>query len=91
MVPWLARRGLLESLLQFLLFLHLRDGDCSEQPRFVSHYWGTPFCHFVGTVRKHAETLSDPSPVSWMLASYWVCSFANNQWRVEEEAAWQSS
>jgi len=67
-------------------------GSCCLQ-WFVSHYWGTPFCHFVGTVRKHAETLSDPSPVSWMLASYWVCSFANNQWRVEEEVgmSWDQS
>ncbi|CAE7658377.1 unnamed protein product [Symbiodinium pilosum] len=67
-------------------------GSCCLQ-WFVSHYWGTPFCHFVDTIRKHAETLSDPSPVSWMLASYWICSFANNQWRVEEEVgmSWEQS
>ena len=43
---------------------------------FVSHYWGMPFQHFVECLKGHA---ADPT------TSYWICTFANNQWRVAEE------
>jgi len=66
---------------------------------FVSHYWGTPFSHFVSTVCKHAQesflTQSgcDDSISIWQHLSYWVCSFSNNQWAVEEEVGknWDES
>eukprot|EP00434_Breviolum_minutum_P000023 symbB.v1.2.000020.t1/scaffold5.1/size591573/20 len=49
---------------------------------FVSHSWGTSFSHFVSSIRCHA--MSKEGEV-WMDASYWICSFANNQWNIQEE------
>lgn len=48
---------------------------------FVSHYWGTPFRHFWETVRKHSQTLDTGSSSP----AYWICTFSNNQWAVDEE------
>lgn len=48
---------------------------------FVSHYWGTPFRHFWETVRKHSQTLDTASSSP----AYWICTFSNNQWAVDEE------
>ncbi|CAL1141939.1 unnamed protein product [Cladocopium goreaui] len=50
---------------------------------FVSHSWGTSFPHFVCSIQCHA--LSKEGPTSWIDAAYWICSFANNQWRIEAE------
>ena len=54
----------------------------SEVQWFVSHFWGTPFKHFVDCVRKHSESLATGA---WEDLCYWICSFSNNQWRVGEE------
>ncbi|CAK9087224.1 Tenascin-X (TN-X) (Hexabrachion-like protein) [Durusdinium trenchii] len=59
---------------------------------FVSHYWGTSFRHFVDTISKH----SDQCPILGRRPSqqpYWICSFSNNQWAVEEEVGknWDES
>jgi len=43
---------------------------------FVSHYWGMPFQHFVECLKGHAADRT---------TSYWICTFANNQWKVTEE------
>ncbi|CAL1141954.1 unnamed protein product, partial [Cladocopium goreaui] len=48
---------------------------------FVSHSWGTSFPHFVCSIQCHA--LSKEGPTSWIDAAYWICSVANNQWRIE--------
>jgi len=49
---------------------------------FVSHFWGTPFSHFVETVRTHAETVAGEE---WLQAAYWVCTFSSSQWNVVAE------
>lgn len=59
---------------------------------FVSHFWGTAFNHFVNAVRRHAER-SAVSPAKWTEVSYWICTFSNNQWKVDDElgSSWQNS
>lgn len=50
---------------------------------FVSHFWGTAFKDFVAALRKHAE-----AEVGWSARTginFWVCTFSNNQWRVQDE------
>jgi len=59
---------------------------------FVSHYWGTPFRHFVDSIRKHAETAFDSG--EWGAQAYWICTLSNNQWQVLQELGggmWQES
>jgi len=61
---------------------------------FVSHFWGTPFRHFVHSVRKHAECIAPTTGRNaWSDRTYWVCSFSNNQWKVSEEVgeSWEES
>ncbi|CAE7594077.1 pmpB [Symbiodinium natans] len=53
-----------------------------EVSYFVSHSWGTSFAHFARSIHCHA--LSAEGQL-WMGASYWICSFANNQWDIEGE------
>jgi len=58
---------------------------------FVSHFWGTPFSHFVKSIRTHAE-VAGLEPLHD--TSYWICFLSNNQWKVEEELGhgqWQES
>ena len=43
---------------------------------FCSHYWGMPFLHFIDCLKGHA---------AGEMTCYWVCTFANNQWKVSEE------
>lgn len=50
---------------------------------FVSHFWGSPFRHFVDSIRKHSQTVAGPT--DWHVTPYWACTFSNNQWRVDEE------
>lgn len=59
---------------------------------FVSHYWGTSFRHFVDTVSKHSEENPFPGRKPSQ-QPYWICSFSNNQWAVEEEVGknWDES
>lgn len=59
---------------------------------FVSHYWGTSFRHFVDTVSKHSEECPFPGKKPSQ-QNYWICSFSNNQWAVEEEVGknWDES
>eukprot|EP00931_Biecheleriopsis_adriatica_P087528 TRINITY_DN61998_c0_g1_i1.p1 TRINITY_DN61998_c0_g1~~TRINITY_DN61998_c0_g1_i1.p1 ORF type:complete len:1142 (-),score=113.13 TRINITY_DN61998_c0_g1_i1:166-3591(-) len=45
---------------------------------FVSHCWGTPFRHFMTSLKKHSEKTGKAE-------SYWICSFSMNQWTLEEE------
>jgi len=52
---------------------------------FVSHFWGTPFAHFVETIRKHAEGSLGARVTDLHLVTYWICTFSNNQWKVLEE------
>lgn len=57
---------------------------------FVSHYWGSPFQHFISSILQHAHTFPD-----WQSQTFWVCTFSNNQWSIGEELGegkwWQSS
>lgn len=58
---------------------------------FVSHHWGSAFRHLVEAVRQHARAVSMPNP--FLHERYWICSFSNNQWKVEEEIGetWEES
>jgi len=61
---------------------------------FCSHFWGTPFAHFVETVTKHAQVVAEELNIQdFAAATYWICTFSNNQWRVAEEvgASWEAS
>lgn len=49
---------------------------------FVSHYWGTPFRHFLDSIISHAEAIE---PQNWADEAYWICSLSNNQWKIPEE------
>lgn len=44
---------------------------------FVSHWWGEEFLSFVETLRNFA--MKKPKPGARV---FWVCSFANRQWKV---------
>mmetsp|Transcript_136563 Transcript_136563/g.436896 ORF Transcript_136563/g.436896 Transcript_136563/m.436896 type:complete len:749 (+) Transcript_136563:131-2377(+) len=49
---------------------------------FVSHWWGEAVLDFILCVRQHATDRCLPSE-----AAYWVCAYANNQWKVDAEMA----
>lgn len=49
---------------------------------FVSHSWLTPFTEFVDTIEHHARAVAGQD---WRAQTYWICSFSNNQWRIEAE------
>jgi len=49
---------------------------------FISHYWGTPFRETVDAIRHHAK---QQGAVDWQSTTYWICTFANNQWQVKAE------
>lgn len=51
---------------------------------FVSHYWGNSFRDFCASISKHAAS-AHPQTSSWGNVGYWICSFSNNQYRIEEE------
>lgn len=58
---------------------------------FVSHFWGTPFQHFVDSIVKHANSEFGDD---WRKVRYWICSFSNNQWEVSQELGngkWEDS
>ncbi|CAE7403620.1 unnamed protein product, partial [Symbiodinium sp. CCMP2456] len=46
---------------------------------FVSHSWATPFQHFVQCLQRHTAFTGALEP------TYWICSFANNQWDIAKE------
>jgi len=48
---------------------------------FCSHFWGSPFNHFVQCIRKHAESATE----EWDTVSYWICLFSNNQWEIDHD------
>lgn len=52
----------------------------AEMEWFVSHFWGMPVKHLSDAIRRHAQSSPD-----WRGSSYWICTFSNNQWRVEDE------
>eukprot|EP00439_Symbiodinium_sp_Y106_P043689 s2197_g5.t1 len=60
---------------------------------FCSHFWGTSFAHFVRSICKHAEAACGLHGCAWQDITYWICSFSNNQWRIQEELgiSWESS
>lgn len=45
---------------------------------FVSHWWGEPVCEFVKCLVAHARDRQ----LSGQSACYWICAYANNQWRL---------
>ncbi|CAJ1378356.1 unnamed protein product [Effrenium voratum] len=57
-----------------------------EADFFVSHFWGTPFHDFCESLHHHAVRISDNDKErSWTTISYWICTFSNNQFKVQEE------
>lgn len=47
---------------------------------FVSHWWGEEVCQFLACVEEHARLRHLGTAVA-----YWICAYANNQWRIEDE------
>ncbi|OLP99685.1 hypothetical protein AK812_SmicGene17740 [Symbiodinium microadriaticum] len=47
---------------------------------FVSHFWGTPFCHFKDALCHHTRWVGEK-----LECAYWICSFSNNQWAIQAE------
>ena len=47
---------------------------------FISHYWGTPFRQTVDAICHHAK---QQGAVDWQSTTYWICTFANNQWQAQ--------
>ena len=61
---------------------------------FVSHWWGEPVFDFVACIEQHVRdhTALNGGEVdevaveeSEARTGYWVCAYANNQWRLDEE------
>ncbi|CAE7031311.1 unnamed protein product [Symbiodinium sp. CCMP2456] len=60
---------------------------------FVSHCWSNGFADLVESLRRLAMSLAEPSHTAqeaaqeplWREVSYWICSFSNNQWQLDEE------
>eukprot|EP00931_Biecheleriopsis_adriatica_P022249 TRINITY_DN14351_c0_g3_i1.p1 TRINITY_DN14351_c0_g3~~TRINITY_DN14351_c0_g3_i1.p1 ORF type:complete len:1332 (+),score=258.53 TRINITY_DN14351_c0_g3_i1:260-3997(+) len=50
-----------------------------EQPvdYFVSHWWGEEFMNFIAALKNFARAVGEEDP------SFWICSFANSQHRVD--------
>lgn len=58
---------------------------------FVSHFWGTPFAHFVAALENHAQTTGKQD---WQSLAYWVCFLSNNQYKIPVEVGdgdWKES
>ena len=52
---------------------------CSQVPTwFVSHWWGEPVFAFLVCLRNHVKLRH----LNIMDSAYWVCAYANNQWRL---------
>ncbi|CAE7328116.1 unnamed protein product, partial [Symbiodinium pilosum] len=51
---------------------------------FVSHCWHNPFPDLVESLRRLALSLADGDK-SWQDVGCWICSFSNNQWRLDIE------
>jgi len=69
---------------------------CCPVEWFVSHFWGSGFAHFVESLQSHAEAASTKatgaiasggqrSRPAWRQTRYWICSFSNNQWEIDQE------
>ena len=53
-----------------------------QAPRwFVSHWWGEHIFDFVACLGTHAR---DRMPNEKLDSTYWVCAYANNQWRLDD-------
>lgn len=67
---------------------------------FVSHWWGTPVSVYCDALMRHAKEVkrhqeSDwsvapvdsrtPGDGSWENTAYWICTFSNNQYNIQEE------
>jgi len=60
---------------------------------FVSHCWSNCFADLVESLRRLAMSLAEPAHTAqeaaqeplWREVSYWICSFSNNQWQLDEE------
>lgn len=74
---------------------------------FISHYWGLPFACTIAAIKHHAVAVSvapksqsltsEPVDSYWTDATYWCCTFSNNQWDLDNELggvgenAWKES
>merc|ERR1712232_1330438 len=71
---------------------------CFDVQYFVSHFWGHAFSDFVECLHRHSDDAArSPTHFSALTSQrnvhYWVCSFANNQWQLQDElgASWEDS
>ena len=56
---------------------------CGELNWFISHWWGMHFKRTVESVAKHAQ--GDRYAGNWETTRYWICTFSNNQWAMDQE------
>ncbi|CAK9051636.1 EGF and pentraxin domain-containing protein 1 [Durusdinium trenchii] len=54
---------------------------CDLVDWFISHFWGLPFCDFILSLQQHAKHHAE----NWEDVRYWICTFSNNQWKMDEE------
>lgn len=53
---------------------------------FISHWWGTAFQDTCSAIQRHAKSFSPSAdPDAWLSITYWICTFANNQYKIPEE------
>jgi len=59
----------------------------SQVQWFVSHCWNNSFADLVESLCRLARSLSQASDdyPAWQDVSYWICSFSNNQWQLDQE------
>ncbi|CAK9020565.1 unnamed protein product [Durusdinium trenchii] len=55
---------------------------CGSVDWFISHFWGLPFGDFIQSTQQHARHHAGER---WEEVRYWICTFSNNQWKLEEE------
>jgi len=52
---------------------------------FCSHWWGEEFSYTVASVKSHAMHPRVRKDDPWESVTYWICTFANNQYALDEE------
>ena len=58
---------------------------------YLSHFWGQPCSELLTILRQHAQVHFQKSPCSVADPSYWICTFANNQHKVDLGSHWKES
>lgn len=52
---------------------------------FISHWWGEEFIYTIASIKGHASHSLVCGNKDWQELAYWICTFSNNQYAVEDE------